>query len=88
MNALHLIHTVNAFLPLIKQGTEKKLVYISSPSADIELTRVSEIPSAMGYAVSKAAGSMVMTKYAAELKSEGIRTLSISPGWVETDAGT
>ncbi|KKP02911.1 hypothetical protein THAR02_04976 [Trichoderma harzianum] len=86
VNALHLIHTVNAFLPLIKQGTEKKIVYISSPSADLELTRVSEIPTAMGYSVSKAAGSIVMTKYAAELKPEGIRALSISPGWVETDA--
>ncbi|KAL6811851.1 hypothetical protein V8C40DRAFT_283817 [Trichoderma camerunense] len=86
VNALHLIHTVNAFLPLIKQGSEKKIVYISSPSGDLELTRVSEISTAVGYSVSKAAGAIVMTKYASELKSEGIRTLSISPGWVETDA--
>lgn len=88
MNALHLIHTVNAFLPLIKLGTEKKIVYIYSPSGDLELTRVSEISNVVGYSVSKAAGAIVMTKYASELKSEGIRALSISPGWVETDAGT
>lgn len=29
----------------------------------------------------------MMAKYAVELKSEGVKTLSLSPGWVETDAG-
>ena len=28
-----------------------------------------------------------MAKFAVELKAEGIKTLSLSPGWVETDAG-
>lgn len=67
---------------------EKKIIYISSPSGDLEFNRVSELSTAVGYSISKAAGAIVMTKYASELKSEGIRALSISPGWVETDAGT
>ena len=30
----------------------------------------------------------MIAKYAVELKGDGIKTLSLSPGWVETDAGT
>ncbi|KAL7914279.1 hypothetical protein GGI35DRAFT_490546 [Trichoderma velutinum] len=86
VNALHLILTVNAFLPLIKQGTEKKIIYVSSTGGDLEVTRLTELPGAVGYCVSKAAGTMVMTKYASELKADGVWALSISPGWVETDA--
>ncbi|KAL7941395.1 hypothetical protein V8C42DRAFT_355512 [Trichoderma barbatum] len=86
VNALHLFHTVNALLPLIKRGTEKKIIYISSVSGDIEVTRISELSTAVGYSASKAAGAIDMTKYASELKSDGILTLSISPGWVVTDS--
>ncbi|EHK26808.1 uncharacterized protein TRIVIDRAFT_34058 [Trichoderma virens Gv29-8] len=86
VNALHVIHTVNALLPLIKQGVEKKIIYISSASGDLEVTRIIELPAVIGYSVSKAAGTMIMTKYASELKEDGIVTLSISPGWVDTDA--
>lgn len=45
------------------------------------------MPNLLGYAFSKTAGNILMAKYAAELKSQGIHTLSLSPGWVATDAG-
>ncbi|RFU81263.1 hypothetical protein TARUN_918 [Trichoderma arundinaceum] len=86
VNVLHVIYTINAFLPLIRKGAQKKIIYISSASGDIEVTRISELSNTVGYSVSKAAGGIVMAKYAAELKGEGIVTLSLSPGWVETDA--
>ncbi|KAL7931537.1 NAD(P)-binding protein [Trichoderma chlorosporum] len=86
VNVLHAIHSVNAFLSLIKQGTERKIIYISSVSGDIEVNRISELSTAVGYSASKAAGAIVMAKYASELKADGIFTLSISPGWVETDS--
>lgn len=41
----------------------------------------------MGYSAAKAAMMVVTTKYAIELAPEGIKTLSMSPGWVNTDAG-
>jgi NAD(P)-dependent dehydrogenase (short-subunit alcohol dehydrogenase family) len=31
--------------------------------------------------------NIVATKFGAELAGEGIKTLSLSPGWVATDAG-
>lgn len=79
---------VNAFLPLLRHGKEKKIVYITSAVGDIEFTRTTEMPTMLGYCISKAAGNMLMAKYAVELKAEGFSTLSLSPGWVSTDAGT
>jgi len=54
---------------------------------DIDVVRICEIPNLLGYATSKAAGNIIMAKYAAELKSEGVKTLSLSPGWVDTETG-
>lgn len=81
------MYTINAFLPLIRKGTLKKIIYISSGMGDINVVRIGEIAPQLGYAVSKAAGNIAMAKYAAALKGEGINTLSISPGWVASDAG-
>nr|OQO24099.1 hypothetical protein B0A51_05942 [Rachicladosporium sp. CCFEE 5018] len=78
--------TINAFLPLIRKGAEKKLIYITTGAADVDMTRVSRLTGQIGYSASKAAGNMVMAKYAGELAESGIKTLSIAPGWVETPA--
>ena len=81
------MYTINAFLPLIRNGKEKKIVFISSGIADIDVIRTAAIPFQVGYGVSKAGANVVMAKYAVELASEGILTLSLSPGWVSTDLG-
>jgi len=86
-NVIHLIHAVNAFLPLIRKGSAKKLIYITSGNGVPEVIRVSGIPNLLGYCTSKAAGNIVMAKYHAELQGEGIKTLSLSPGWVDTESG-
>ena len=81
------IFVVYSFLDLIRSGTEKKIIFISSPSGDIEFTRVTGISTVLGYSVSKAGMNIVTTKLGVELAPEGIKTLSMSPGWVDTDAG-
>ncbi|KAL6857370.1 NAD(P)-binding protein [Trichoderma novae-zelandiae] len=86
VNLFQAVHTINELLPLIEKGQQKKIIYISSGMGDIDVTRATGVPSMLGYAISKAAGNIVMAKYAAELKAKGILTLSLSPGWVETDA--
>lgn len=77
---------INAFLDLIRAGIEKKIIFISSQSAAIHFTRITGFASVMGYSAAKAAMEVVTAKYAAELAPEGIKTLSLSPGWVDTDA--
>ncbi|KAH8801731.1 hypothetical protein F5884DRAFT_807690 [Xylogone sp. PMI_703] len=86
VNLLHVVYTINTFLPLIRNSEQKKIIYVSSGIGDVQITRVSELPNLLGYAVGKASGNIVIAKYAVELKSEGILTLSMSPGWVGTDA--
>ncbi|KAK4071032.1 uncharacterized protein Triagg1_6399 [Trichoderma aggressivum f. europaeum] len=86
VNLFHAVNTINTLLPLVENGQQKKIVYISSGIGDIPTTRFTELPNLLGYAVSKSAGNIIMAKYAVELKAKGIKTLSLSPGWVETDA--
>ncbi|RSL56712.1 hypothetical protein CEP53_006706 [Fusarium sp. AF-6] len=86
VNLLHMVNSVNAMLPLIRNGLRKKIIYISSGLGDTEVIRTTELPSLLGYAVGKASGNIMMAKYAAELKNEGVLTLSMSPGWVATDS--
>ncbi|KAL9618826.1 MAG: hypothetical protein Q9160_006485 [Pyrenula sp. 1 TL-2023] len=85
VNLLHTVYTINAFLPLVRNGQLKKIIYITSGFADPDFTLTAETPNLLGYCVSKAGMNMVIAKYAAELAPEGILTLSLSPGWVATD---
>jgi NAD(P)-dependent dehydrogenase (short-subunit alcohol dehydrogenase family) len=77
----------NAFLPLVEKSVQKKIVHISTGMADVELIRKAGIAYAIGYSTSKAAMNVLVAKYAAELAPKGIKTLSMSPGWVETYEG-
>ncbi len=81
------IFVINAFLDLVRNGKEKKIVLISSQSADVEFTRLSSFSNLLGYSAAKASMMVIVTKYGAELAPCGIKTLSLSPGWVNTDAG-
>lgn len=86
-NLISNINVIYSFLDLVRNGKEKKIIFISSPSGDVEFTRVTGIPVVLGYSISKAGMNMVTTKFGTELAPEGIKTLSLSPGWVATDAG-
>jgi NAD(P)-dependent dehydrogenase (short-subunit alcohol dehydrogenase family) len=83
-NILGLMYATNAFLPLVKTGTQKKIIVLSSGLADIDFIRKAGVPYAIPYSVSKAALNVVVAKYAALLKDEGIKFLALSPGWVDT----
>ncbi|KAH0841374.1 short-chain dehydrogenase [Fonsecaea pedrosoi] len=80
------IYVINCFLDLVRNGKEKKIIFISTQSCDVEFTRITGFAPVMGYSVAKAGMNIVMTKFGAELAPEGIKTLSLSPGWVDTDA--
>jgi len=86
-NLLSNVYTMNSFLHLIRNGVEKKMVFITSQSGNLELTRITGFSTLLGYSVSKAGMNMAVTKFATELAPEGIKTLALSPGWVNTDAG-
>lgn len=73
-----------AFLPLIRAGSQKKIVALSSGLADLDFTVKYNLFQAMPYSASKAGLNMAVAKLQAELKPEGILIFTISPGVVAT----
>jgi len=83
-NVLGPILTTNAFLPLLRKGTLKKVLNLDTGVADAEMNLKADLAGQTAYCVSKAALEMVGVKYAIALKAEGFTFLSISPGLVNT----
>lgn len=81
------ILVTNAFLPLVRQGMEKKIVHISSGMADTEIIKKTGLSYGVAYSAAKAALNVVVAKYAAELAPESIKVLALSPSWVDTYEG-
>jgi NAD(P)-dependent dehydrogenase (short-subunit alcohol dehydrogenase family) len=87
-NVVGVAHTINAFLPLIRKGNERKVLVLSTGMADLDFVNQFSIAIAAPYAISKAATNALVAKYNAALgKSEGILFLAISPGYVDTSEG-
>ncbi|KAJ6601253.1 hypothetical protein DFH09DRAFT_1355441 [Mycena vulgaris] len=84
VNTIGVVHTTNAFLPLLRNGSTKKVITLSSGVADLEYTLLRGNPNQASYSISKAALNMVVAKYAAQFKDEGFTFLAISPGLVNT----
>jgi NAD(P)-dependent dehydrogenase (short-subunit alcohol dehydrogenase family) len=85
-NVVGAVYAINAFLPLVRKSAIKKVTVISSGHADPELVLAADVAEAIPYAVSKAGSNMVVAKYAAEFKNEGVVFLALSPGVVNTQA--
>lgn len=84
VNILGVAHSINAFLPLVRKSSIKKITAISTGLAVTEGTRKSGVANFFTYSTMKAALNMVVAKYSAELKHEGITLLALSPGLAMT----
>lgn len=78
------VHTINAFLPLLQAGSLKKVLTLSTGIADTDFILGSEFSVGAPYCISKAAMNMAIAKYAVKFKNEGFTFLCISPGVVNT----
>jgi len=85
INVVGVVRTVNAFLPLLKKGSAKKVVTLTSGVGGVEFTLASEWAVHVPYSASKAAVNIVNAKYANEFREDGFLFLAISPGLVATD---
>jgi len=89
-NVIGNIHLINIFLPLILKGDAKKVIILSTGLAHVELTNEYDVAPAPLYSISKAALNMMVAKFSARYKQEGVLFLALSPGVVDTgnyDAG-
>ncbi|MBN1130176.1 MAG: SDR family oxidoreductase [Chitinispirillaceae bacterium] len=84
VNALGPLRVTKAFLPLLRAGTLKTIVNISSEAGSIEDCWRKGM---FGYCMSKAALNMQSRLLDNYLKDSGFRILAIHPGWMRTDMG-
>jgi len=84
VNCIAQIFLIAAFLPLIKAGTLKKIVGISTGFAVIDLTADWGLYQAPLYAISKMAFNMAIAKLYAEHKNDGVLIMGVAPGVVDT----
>jgi NADP-dependent 3-hydroxy acid dehydrogenase YdfG len=90
-NVVGNIHLFNLFLPLIMKGKEKKVIAISSGHADLDFINNLEVETSALYSASKAAMNVIVAKFNAQYKKDGVLFVSLSPGVVEVghfDHGT
>lgn len=82
-NVVGNIHLFHLFLPLVLKGQVKKVITISTGMADLDLINDCDVDIAGLYAASKAAMNVIVAKFNAQYKKDGVLFLSISPGLVE-----
>lgn len=82
-NVVGNIHLFNLFLPLVMKSTIKKVIFISSGHADLDFIIDSEIETSALYSASKAAMNVIVAKFNAQYKKDGVLFVSMSPGAVD-----
>jgi len=84
VNAYGPLRVTQQFLPLLKKGQMKRLVFISSEAGSIgDCPRKTEF----GYTMSKAALNMEVKLLNNYLHPRGFQVFAIHPGWIRTDMG-
>ncbi|EED84594.1 predicted protein [Postia placenta Mad-698-R] len=86
VNVLGFVHSVNAFLPLLRKGSTKKIVLIGTEGGEREFVRVAHLHGMSAYGTTKAAAHMVVAKYAVLLERDGFIVASVAPGLVDVSA--
>jgi len=85
LNCVAPIRVVRAFLPLIRQK-RGKVVFLSSVAGSVaQAAAWGETGAA--YSMAKASLNIMAKKWGTVLKAEGITTLVLHPGWVDTVMG-
>lgn len=84
VNAFGPLRVTQKLLPLLRRGTLKRIVNISSEAGSIgDCDRTSWFP----YCMSKSALNMQVKILHNYLASDGFKVLAIHPGWMRTDMG-
>ncbi|KAF2259433.1 short-chain dehydrogenase-like protein [Lojkania enalia] len=87
INVTGVHYTTSALLPLLKKGTQKKVINLSSTVGSIGMAQAYTILPVPAYKVAKAALNMLTVQYAQSFAAEDFTIVAVSPGWVKTDLG-
>ncbi|KAI0674057.1 NAD-P-binding protein [Trametes maxima] len=83
VNVLGVIHSICAFLPLLRAGSSKGIIVIGSDAGKTDLARAMGYANMTAYCITKAATEMATTKWALTLKDEGFVVVTMHPGAVD-----
>ncbi|EJD04868.1 short-chain dehydrogenases/reductase [Fomitiporia mediterranea MF3/22] len=86
-NVIGVTHTINAFIPLLRNGKTKKVLVVSSSMGSPQFQLEAVYVTCPSYSISKAALNMVVVKFATRFKKEGFTFLAVSPGLIKTMPG-
>lgn len=86
-NVISLHNVTNAFLPLLRSSSTKKIISLSSTLGSVTLAPQFSFAPVPSYKISKAAVNMLNAQYALELGKEGFTCTLVSPGWLRTELG-
>jgi NAD(P)-dependent dehydrogenase (short-subunit alcohol dehydrogenase family) len=84
INSVAPVMVVQAYVELLRRGTNARIVNVSSDAGSITLREGS---GNLTYAASKAALNMLTRCLAGMLRRDGITVISLHPGWIQTDMG-
>ncbi|KAK2616642.1 hypothetical protein QQS21_000465 [Conoideocrella luteorostrata] len=87
VNVLGAVFFTITLIPLLENGTEKKVVNITSMLADLDYTLANPDLQFATYSVTKASVILANAKFHTEFKERGFTFLALNPGWVNTDLG-
>ncbi|KAI4723287.1 NAD(P)-binding protein [Aureobasidium sp. EXF-10727] len=77
-----------AFMPLLEQGTQKKIINISSGLGSFAYAAHTASMPTDAYIISKATLNMLTLRWAHQYSKDGFTILAVSPGWLRTDMGS
>ncbi|KAL8755941.1 MAG: hypothetical protein Q9199_003295 [Rusavskia elegans] len=77
------IHFFNLFMPLVLKGKTKKVIAITSGHADLDFINNFDVENSAIYSASKAALNIIVAKFSAQYKKDGVLVFSMSPGVVD-----
>ncbi|CCL99753.1 uncharacterized protein FIBRA_01775 [Fibroporia radiculosa] len=86
VNSIAPLRVTRAFLPLVRKGQMKKVAFVSSDQASLELAP-HFVGLAESYSLTKVALNMLGRSWGSTLRAEGITMILLHPGWVDTDMG-
>ncbi|PIL26448.1 hypothetical protein GSI_12206 [Ganoderma sinense ZZ0214-1] len=86
VNSLGPVHSITAFLPLLRASDTRKIVVIGTGAGDLKSVQGLNMVNFAAYGMTKAAAVIATTKFAIKLKDEGFVVVSLTPGVVDTSA--
>ncbi|KAI0674068.1 NAD-P-binding protein [Trametes maxima] len=88
VNALGVIHSVYAFLPLLRAGSAKKIIVIGSEAGRTDAVTALGLKNLAAYSLTKGAAEMAALKWALTLAHEGFTVITLHPGAVDVSKTT